>query len=242
MVECQVRYIMNCLRKVIEQGQHSIDVRASVHDAFVEEVDQLHDDLVWTHKGLTNWFWNPAGRVFAVLPYRLVDYWRMTSTFDPSETNSRRSGGKFARHPSRSTRQSRRLRRGRYRLPKPAGGELQVKVAAVGIGHVDALVALGRYQVKPALPHVPGVDVARTVSAVGDGVSSWQVGDRMMAMVTRGFAEHAIAPAALTVKPVGRRFEWSDHKVTLSFAFGGTGSGKPVLSGPSTSCEEIARP
>ncbi len=85
MVECQVRYIMNCLREVIESGKHSIDVRAPVHDAFVEEVDRLHDGLVWTHKGLTNWYRNPAGRVFAVLPYRLVDYWRMTSAFDPSE-------------------------------------------------------------------------------------------------------------------------------------------------------------
>jgi len=85
MVECQVRYIMNCLREVIENGQHSIDVRAPVHDAFVQEVDRLHDGLVWTHKGLTNWYRNPAGRVFAVLPYRLVDYWRMTSAFDPSE-------------------------------------------------------------------------------------------------------------------------------------------------------------
>ena len=85
MVECQVRYIMNCLREVIESGKHSIDVRAPVHDAFVEEVDQLHEGMVWTHKGLNNWYRNPAGRVFAVLPYRLVDYWRMTSVFDPSE-------------------------------------------------------------------------------------------------------------------------------------------------------------
>lgn len=85
IVECQVRYIMNCLREVIERGELSIDVRAPVHDAYVEEVDRLHEGLVWTHKGLTNWYRNPAGRVFAVLPYRLVDYWKMTSVFDPSE-------------------------------------------------------------------------------------------------------------------------------------------------------------
>lgn len=85
IVECQVRYIMNCLREVIERGELSIDVRAPIHDAYVEEVDRLHEGLVWTHKGLTNWYRNPAGRVFAVLPYRLVDYWKMTSVFDPSE-------------------------------------------------------------------------------------------------------------------------------------------------------------
>lgn len=84
--------------------------------------------------------------------------------------------------------------------PDPAPGMLRIKVAAVGIGYVDALVALGRYQVKPPLPHIPGVDVAGTIDAIGAGVDGWRVGDRVMAMVTRGFAEYAIARAALTVK------------------------------------------
>ena len=82
----------------------------------------------------------------------------------------------------------------------PATGELRIKVAAASIGYFDALVALGRYQVKPPLPHIPGVDVAGIVDAVGGGVGGWRHGDRVMAMVTRGFAEYATAPAALTVK------------------------------------------
>ncbi len=85
MSECQVRYVMMALREVIEGGHHSIDVKPAVHDAYVEEVDRLHKGMVWSHKGLNNWYRNPAGRVFAVLPYRLVDYWRMTSKFTPSE-------------------------------------------------------------------------------------------------------------------------------------------------------------
>lgn len=84
--------------------------------------------------------------------------------------------------------------------PSPGPGELRMKVAAIGIGYVDALVALGRYQVKPTLPHIPGVDVAGTVDAIGDGVHGWQVGDRVMAMVTRGFAEYAVARAPLMVR------------------------------------------
>ena len=43
-------------------------------------------------------------------------------------------------------------------VPKPGPGEVLVKVAACGVGYVDSLVALGRYQVKPSLPHVPGQD------------------------------------------------------------------------------------
>jgi 4-hydroxyacetophenone monooxygenase len=85
MSECQVRYVMMALREVIEGGHHSLDVKPAVHDAYVEEVDTLHNGMVWSHKGLTNWYRNPAGRVFAVLPYRLVDYWQMTSKFTPEE-------------------------------------------------------------------------------------------------------------------------------------------------------------
>jgi len=43
--------------------------------------------MVWAHPGVTNWYRNPAGRVFAVLPYRLVDFWRMTRDIDRSAVN-----------------------------------------------------------------------------------------------------------------------------------------------------------
>ncbi len=86
--------------------------------------------------------------------------------------------------------------------PRPGPGQVRIRVAAVGLGYYDSLVALGRYQVKPPLPHIPGVDIAGTIDAIGDDVpgGAWQVGDRVMAMVTRGCAEYAIAPAALTVR------------------------------------------
>ncbi len=80
-------------------------------------------------------------------------------------------------------------------LPEPGEGEVRVRVAACGIGFVDALMALGRYQVKPPLPHVPGMEVAGRIDAVGAGVAGLQHGDRVLAQVGGGFAECAIAPA-----------------------------------------------
>ncbi len=85
IAECQVRYIMMALRELLEKGKHSLDVKPEVHDAYNAEVDRLHAGMVWTHPGLTNWYRNPAGRVFAILPYRLIDYWQMTSEFHPDE-------------------------------------------------------------------------------------------------------------------------------------------------------------
>jgi len=85
MSECQVRYVMMCLRELLEEEHDCLDVKADVHDRYVAEVDRLHSGMVWSHTGLTNWYRNPSGRVFAVLPYRLVDYWRMTSEFRPDD-------------------------------------------------------------------------------------------------------------------------------------------------------------
>lgn len=77
--------------------------------------------------------------------------------------------------------------------PLAGPGQVQIRVAACGIGYVDVLVALGGYQVKPSLPHTPGQEIAGTVSAVGDGVSGLSVGDRVMAAAEAGFAEYAVA-------------------------------------------------
>jgi NADPH:quinone reductase len=82
--------------------------------------------------------------------------------------------------------------------PRPGTGQVTLAVAACGIGYVDALVALGRYQVKPPLPHVPGQEVAGRITAVGPGDTTLQVGDRVLATVQGGFAELACAEAAAT--------------------------------------------
>ena len=92
-----------------------------------------------------------------------------------------------------------------YRLqetdrPVAGPGQVLIRVAACGVGYVDSLVALGRYQVKPPLPHTPGQEVAGIVEAVGEGVAHVAPGDRVMTMTTKGFAEYAVAAAPMVVK------------------------------------------
>jgi len=92
--------------------------------------------------------------------------------------------------------------------PEPGPGEVRIKVAACGVGYVDALVSLGRYQVKPALPHVPGGEAGGVVDALGEGVTGIAVGDRVMAAVRGGFCEYSIASAASVVRiPDAMSFE-----------------------------------
>ncbi len=82
ITEYQVRHVMAAIRELLTTGKRRIEVRPERHDAYVAEVDRRHDGMVWTHKGVTNWYRNPHGRVFAIMPFRLVEYWKMTTDLD----------------------------------------------------------------------------------------------------------------------------------------------------------------
>lgn len=87
--------------------------------------------------------------------------------------------------------------------PTPGDGQVVVAVEAAGVNYVDGLFVAGEYQIKPPLPFVPGNEVAGTISAVGDGVSNWAVGDRVLASVgLGGFASAVVtSPGALAAIP-----------------------------------------
>jgi 4-hydroxyacetophenone monooxygenase len=85
VTECQLRYATSCIVQMIERGATSIDVREDVQDKYVSDVDAAHAQLVWTHPGMRNWYRNDRGRVFAPMPWRLVDFWGMTHDPELSE-------------------------------------------------------------------------------------------------------------------------------------------------------------
>ena len=83
--ECEMRYVTDCIRYMIENGISSVEVQQSVHDEYNERIDAEHDQLVWAHSGLHSWYRNSKGRVFSPMPWRFVDYWQMTHDFNESE-------------------------------------------------------------------------------------------------------------------------------------------------------------
>lgn len=88
-------------------------------------------------------------------------------------------------------------------LEARAGGVV-VAVEAAGVNYVDGLLVQGRYQIKPPLPFTPGTEVAGTITAVGEGVEGWAVGDRVLATTNGGFSEEvAVRAAALLPVPDG---------------------------------------
>lgn len=85
MVECQVRHVMACIRELLTKHFRSIEVRQDVSEKYNKAVDDLHSGLVWSHEGVDNWYKNQQGRVFALSPWRLVEYWRMTSQINTAD-------------------------------------------------------------------------------------------------------------------------------------------------------------
>lgn len=79
--------------------------------------------------------------------------------------------------------------------PKPAAGQVLVRVHGVGVNPYDTYMRSGTYAVKPPLPYTPGSDGAGLIEAVGSGVAKGKPGDRvyMAKTVTGAYAEYAIA-------------------------------------------------
>ena len=84
--------------------------------------------------------------------------------------------------------------------PEPKPGEVRVKIAAASLNFPDLLIVQNKYQMKPALPFVPGSEYAGRVDAVGAGVEHLKVGDAVAAFGgTGGFATHACVSAGLVM-------------------------------------------
>ena len=103
--------------------------------------------------------------------------------------------------------------------PVPGVGEVLVDVHAAALSFMDTLMVAGRYQMKPALPFVPGTDAAGVVLAIGAGVERVAVGDRVACSHWHGgMAERMVTPEAGVVKlPDDVGFEIA---ATVRYAYG----------------------
>ncbi|OSZ67829.1 NADPH:quinone oxidoreductase family protein [Hydrogenophaga sp. IBVHS2] len=82
--------------------------------------------------------------------------------------------------------------------PTPGPGEVLIAIEAASLNFPDLLIVQNKYQMKPALPFVPGSEYAGTVQAVGEGVKHLRVGQKVACLSgTGGFGTHTLAPAAL---------------------------------------------
>ena len=79
--------------------------------------------------------------------------------------------------------------------PTPGPDQVVVAVEAAGVNFADALTVAGKYQIKIPTPFTPGMEMAGTVSVLGDGVRDFAVGDRVLGMTFGAYASHVVVPA-----------------------------------------------
>jgi NADPH2:quinone reductase len=85
--------------------------------------------------------------------------------------------------------------------PQVSAGQVLIEVKAAGVNFPDILQTRGMYQFKPTPPFSPGGEAAGIVRAIGDGVTSVKVGDRVAATVLYGaYAELLVCPELAVVK------------------------------------------
>jgi NADPH2:quinone reductase len=104
-------------------------------------------------------------------------------------------------------------------VPEPGPGEVRVAVHAASLNFPDLLIVEGKYQVKPALPFVPGSEYAGIVEAVGSGVERLRPGVPVAVLgATGGFATHAVADATRVLPlPAGMPL---DDAAAFAFTYG----------------------
>lgn len=83
-------------------------------------------------------------------------------------------------------------------VPQPGVGEVLIRVAAAGVNRPDIMQRQGLYPPPPGASDLPGMEVAGTIAALGQGVGGLSVGAQVTALLTGGgYAEYAVAPAPL---------------------------------------------
>jgi NADPH:quinone reductase len=94
-------------------------------------------------------------------------------------------------------------------MPVPGPGQVLVRVMAAGLNFADLLMIDGKYQVRPALPFIPGMELSGIVAALGPGVTFPAVGTRVMVASGLGaLAEVACVPVELlTILPDAMGFD-----------------------------------
>lgn len=93
---------------------------------------------------------------------------------------------------------------GEVARPEPRTGEVLIKVAAAGINHADLIQAKGGYPPPPGAPDTLGLEVSGEIVALGQGVTAWNIGNSVCALLGGGGYAEYVAVSELCVLPVPR--------------------------------------
>jgi len=83
--ECEVQYVLGCLKLLLQNGHRAMVCRQDVHDAYNERIDSDNLLRAWGASDVNSWYKSDSGRVAQNWPYNLIEYWQQTREPDPAD-------------------------------------------------------------------------------------------------------------------------------------------------------------
>lgn len=84
--ECQMRYIMECIKSLLQSGDSTLECKQEVHDDYQRRFREQHAKLIWEHESIDHSFYqNSEGKVILLWPWRILDMWQWTKSVNPDD-------------------------------------------------------------------------------------------------------------------------------------------------------------
>ncbi len=78
--ECEVRYVMGCIRLLLAGENSVMDCRREVHDAYNQYIDKGNEQMAWSTPGVSTWYKNASGRITQNWPFSMLEFWNQTKS------------------------------------------------------------------------------------------------------------------------------------------------------------------
>jgi 4-hydroxyacetophenone monooxygenase len=83
--ECEVHYLVACIRDLLETGARALEPTEAAHDASNARIDAANALMAWGASTVNTWYRNATGRTAQNWPFSLLEYWQLTREPDPDE-------------------------------------------------------------------------------------------------------------------------------------------------------------
>ncbi len=76
--ECEVHYVLGCLKLLLEGDKHTLECRQDIHDTYNTYIDEGNSQMAWGVSKVSSWYKNRHGRVAQNWPFSLIEFWERT--------------------------------------------------------------------------------------------------------------------------------------------------------------------
>jgi 4-hydroxyacetophenone monooxygenase len=84
--ECQMRYIMECIKHLLLSGAHTIECTRAAHDSYQQRFREQHARMIWEHPSIKHSFYlNEDGKCTLLWPWKILEMWQRTRSCDPGD-------------------------------------------------------------------------------------------------------------------------------------------------------------